>query len=139
LAVVALAHVEGRAVDIDDDVSAGKGLGLRRALRVPDVLANVHADGDTGYLEDLGGFSCFEITHLVEDAVIRQELLVVDTGDPPVVNNGGGVEDIVPDVDVADNGGDTGESDSHRIQGFDVVLDEVTTKEKVLGWVAGDR
>ena len=47
-----------------------------------------------------------EVAVLVEDAVVRQVLLVVDAGERAVVEDGGGVEDVVALVDEADDRGD---------------------------------
>jgi hypothetical protein len=136
---VTLALVEGRAVDVDHNVGAGEGLGLGRALGVPDVLADVDADFRARDLEDLRLGAGGEVALLVEDAVVGQELLVVDAGDLAIVDDGGGVKYVVVGVDEADYGRDAVNLGRGVVQRRLVIEDEAAAQQQVLGRVAGDR
>ena len=135
-----LAGVEGRAVDVDHHLGAGQGLLLDGAGGVPDILADADAHGDAGDLEDRGLAAGPEIAALVEDAVVGQELLVVDAGAPAVVEDGGGVVGVGGEVDEADECGDVlaGGGGLEILKSGEIVVDEGAAEEEVLGGVAGE-
>ena len=70
-----------RGVDVDDDLGARQALGVGRTHGVPDVLAYVDAQRDVAEAEDGRLPAGSEVAVLVEDAIRRQELLVVDVHD----------------------------------------------------------
>ena len=71
---------------------AGLG-GLRGSRRpvLPDVLADRDRDVDAADLHDLGLVARHEVAELVEDAVVRQVVLVVPRDDAAAVDDGRGV------------------------------------------------
>ena len=101
LAEAGLAGVVGRAVDVDDELGAGQRLDGGRPRRIPDVLADVDGERRVARHEDRRLGARLEVAVLVEDAVVRQVLLVVNPDAAAVVQHRGGVEDVVPLVDEA--------------------------------------
>ena len=75
-----------------------------RAGRVPAVLAHGDADADAALLEDRAAVADREVALLVEDAVVREEHLVVHGPELAVVDEGGGVEHLAVLVDETDDG-----------------------------------
>ena len=139
LALLRLAGVERGAVDVDDDFCAGQALVLHRTGGVPDVLANRYADPRAGDVEELHALAGTEVARLVEDAVVRQVLLVVCAGHVAIVDHGGGIEDVVGVVDEADDRGDV-QPTSRLADAFEhrqVVLDETTAQDQVLRRISG--
>ena len=111
-----------------------------RALRVPDVLADVHAERRVAAIAKTGvSVPGLEVALLVEDAVVRQELLVVDAGALAVVDHRGGVVDVVARVDEADDRRDARarraatSSSARRLSSMNA------GEQEVLGRVAGER
>src|SRR5439155_128589 len=139
LAEAGLARVVRRAVDGHDQLGAGQRLRGRRPRRIPDVLADVDGHARLAEREDRRLAPRLEIAVLVEDAVVRQVLLVVDAGQGPVVDDGGGVEEILALVHAADDGGEAARRLRHVRQRGQVGLDEGGLEEEILGRVAGDR
>jgi hypothetical protein len=130
--------VVGRAVDVDDDIGAGVSERLGRAFRVPDVLADAHADLGAGDGEELDLIAGAEVALLIEDAVVGQELLVVDAGDLAFVEDGGGVVDVCVGVGVADDCGYAANGGGDALKSLEIIEDEGAAEEKVFGRVAGD-
>src|SRR5207237_7688667 len=102
-----------------------------------DVLADVHSDGGARDLEHLSPLTGPEIPFLVEDAVVWQKLLVIDGEHTAVMNDGGGIVDIRVGVDEADYGRDSSDVGTDLLEGAEIVVDEVSPQEEVLGRVAG--
>ena len=80
-----------------------------------------------------------EVAPLVEDAVVRQVLLVIDAGDLAFVEDGGGVVEVVIGVDEADGGGNAVDLGCDVLQRLEVVIDETGAHEQVFRRVAGER
>jgi hypothetical protein len=143
LAEADLAGVVGRRGDGQDQLGAGERLGGRGAGRIPDVLADVHRDdrapGPVRQLEHGGLDPGLEVPVLVEDAVVRQVLLVVDAGEAAVVGHRRRVRDVVPPVHEADDDGEADRGADDVVEGAQVALDERRLEEEVLRRVAGER
>ncbi len=81
LAVLGLPHVERRRGQVDDELRAREGeVGGRRA-RLPDVLADRDADRSLTHAQKHEVAALGEVAVLVEDAVVREEVLAVDRSD----------------------------------------------------------
>ena len=146
-----------RAVDVHDHARARLRLRLRRVARVPDVLADVHAHVNPGHPVDFARSVRLEIARLVEDAVVRQPLLVVNVRQPPVMDHGGGVVNrdaalvgradrppnhtprLFAPIDETNNCRDPPAGFCHPLERRDVVGDEARTQEQVLRRIARDR
>ena len=139
LAIVRLARVERRAVDRDDQFRTRQGLPARGTARIPDVLTDVHGERDVTAGEHGRFRARLEVSVLVEHAVVRQVLLVIDAGPAAVVQDRGRVEDVVALVDEAHHGGEAAGGAGDLGQRAQVRLDERRLEEQVLGRVAGDR
>ena len=150
----ALSGVVGRAVDVHDHARARLRLRLRRVARVPDVLADVHAHVNAGHPVDFARSVRLEVACFVEDAVVRQPLLVVYVHQPPVVNDRGGVVDrdaahvgradgppdqaprLCAPVDEANDDRDPSARSHHPFERRDVVPHKLRPQQKVLGRIA---
>jgi hypothetical protein len=95
LALVSLAGVVRRGVDRHHQLGAGQGLPRGGPGRIPDVLADVDGEGGLAQLEHRRLGAGLEVAVLVEHAVVRQVLLVVDPAQRAVVQDGRRVEDVV--------------------------------------------
>ena len=136
---MALAGVVRRRVDRHHQLGPRQGLPRRRAGRIPDVLADVDGEARLPHGEDGRLGAGLEVTVLVEHAVVRQVLLVIDAGPAAVVQDRGRVEDVVALVDEAHHGGEAAGGAGDLGQRAQVRLDERRLEEQVLGRVAGDR
>ena len=100
-----LARMEGRSVDVDDDLGAGVPLDHHRPHGTPDVLANVHSHAnpvDVVY----GACGAFlEVAVLVKHPVGGQVNLVVDAHKLPAVAHSRRVVDVRVHVGVAHHHG----------------------------------
>src|SRR5207244_6601391 len=106
--------------------------------RIPDVLADVGGDGRVADNEHGRLDSGLEVPVLVEDAVVRQVLLVVDAGHRAVVQHRGRVEDVVALVDEADDRGEPGRRPGDVRERSEIRLNEGGFEQEVLGRVRGD-
>ena len=79
-----------------------------------------------------------EVAVLVEDAVVGEVLLVVDADQAAVVDDGGGVVDVLILVHEAYHQSDAAAGCRDLLQGAQVVVDEPRSQEQVLRRVAGD-
>ena len=101
-----------------------------RPRRVPDVLADVDGEHHVAQREDRGLGAGLEVAVLVEDAVVRQVLLVVGAGVHAVVQHGGGIEDVVALVHESDHRGETAAGPRHVGERPQVGLDEGGLEER---------
>ena len=138
LAVAALAAVIGRAVDRDHQLGPGQRLDRGRPRLVPEVLADVHREGRLTQREYRRLRPGLEVAVLVEHPVVRQVVLVIHAGDPPVVDHRGRVEDVVPPVDEADDRRQPSRGPDHLVERAQVRLDERGLEEQILGRIAGN-
>ena len=75
-----------------------------RPFRIPDVFADVHAERNVADAINALGFSGgLKIPVFVEHAVIRQKNFVIDAENMAVVQNGGGVVNVVLLIHKADD------------------------------------
>src|SRR5262249_14836447 len=74
-----------------------------------------------------------EVAVLVEHAVVRQVLLVIDAGAAAVVQNGGGVEDVVPLVNESNDDRQSARGLRNRVESAQVGLDECRLEQQVFG------
>ena len=81
LAILGLPHVERRSRQVDDELRAREGEVGRRRAWLPDVLADRDADRSLTHAQDHEVASLGEVAVLVEDAVVREEVLAVDRSD----------------------------------------------------------
>ena len=141
LALPGFARVEWRAVDVDDHLRPSQALILHGAGGIPDVFADGHADPRVTDLEELHARSGPEVAGLVEDAVVGQVLLVVDACLLAVVEDGGGVEDIVRIVDVAHHGRHVQAACgiAHLLQRGQICFHEPAPQDEIFRRVAGQR
>ena len=78
LALFGLADVEGRRRQVDEELSAGeREIGCGRP-RLPDVLADRRPDQSVAEAQEKEVATLGEVAVLVEDAVVREELLPVE-------------------------------------------------------------
>ena len=106
LALAQPARVVRGRVDVHDELGPGRGLRDDRAGRAPRVLADrdrdAHAADDEEGAVD-GGRR--EVALLVEDRVVRQQVLAVDAVHATVGAHRGRVEEVAPDLGEPDDRG----------------------------------
>ena len=135
----ALSVVVRRTVDVDEHLRTVMGFPRHRARGEPAVFAYGQPDPNPVQLDDRAGVAGLEVALLVEDAVVRQEDLVIDGRDLAVVQERGGVEEITVLVDKPDHGGDVRGGPGDHAELREVVADECRLEDEVLGRIAGDR
>ena len=102
LAILRLADVERGGGEVDEQRRAGEcEIGCRWA-RLPHVLADRRPDEHVAYLQEHELAPRREVPMLVEDAVVRQEVLAVDALDGSVCTDEGGVCQIAVEGGGAD-------------------------------------
>jgi hypothetical protein len=131
--------VVGRGADVNNDVGAGETQRLGGAFGVPEVFADRHAHAGAGDCKHGQGVALVEVALLVEDAVVGQELLVVDALHGAICNDSSGVVEVDVAVDEADDAGDALEPLGDALEGAQVVFDEPGAHEEVFRRVPGDR
>ena len=100
-------RVKGRGGEIDHQLRVAIDRHRRgRARRREDVLADVHAERQRSALAHEGFVPGAEVADLVEDAVIRQMALLVNSRDLAVVRDGRGVVHVARALRESDDGGD---------------------------------
>ena len=138
LPVSALARVEGRGVDVDNQLRPGLPLHGGRPNFVPDVLADVDADADTTDFVNRADVAPSEVAFLVENAVVGQENLVVGVYQSPVIPDGGRVGDAgLTGFHIAQHHGDAARLGNHLLHGGDIGVNKGLLEEQVFGRVAG--
>src|SRR4030042_837191 len=138
LAVAAFTEVIGRGADVEDNLGAGVSLCGGGPGLVPDILADVDADVDTGDGIDRAGITRPAVAVFIEDAVVGQEHLVVGADMLAVVDNGGGIVNILVGIDKADDQGDSRRGCHHLFQRPQVFRDKLRFEKQVFGRVAAD-
>ena len=128
-----------RGVHVHDQLGTAEALEGDRAVRAPGVLADADADPHAPDHVELGPLGTGrEVPLLVEHGVVRQQPLAVDAGHLPADADGGGVVEVAPGVDEADDGRAPAGAGGHLGQGGAVVGHEPGLEHQVLGGVAGD-
>src|SRR3984893_6105946 len=84
-------------------------MGLQRqgSGRIPDIFADVDANMHVVDAKDGGLATRLEIAVLVKNSVVGQVVLMVDTGQPALGDDGGSIVDIMVTIYKTDDGGQT--------------------------------
>ena len=138
LARAALACVVGRAVDVDQQLSAVMRLPGHRSGWVPAVLTHGHADPHAFELEDRAAMSRLEVALFVEHPVVREKDLVIHGFELAVLHESRGVEDRAVIVDKTNHGSDSLRRFGHEVEVLEVVANERALQHQVFWRVAGD-
>ena len=88
LAILGFAAVKRRSGEVDDQLRTGEREIGGRGAGLPDVLADRRADEHVAAPKEQQLAPCSEIAVLVEDAIVRQELLPVDPAQLTVREDG---------------------------------------------------
>ena len=137
LPLLGLADVERRGGDVHEQLHPRQGeVGGGRA-RLPDVLAHRRPDQHVAHAqrEQLPAFG--EVAVLVEDAVVRQEVLAVDGADLPAAEHGARVREVTVEEGAADEGRDPVGRAGDLLERGPRSLEKPRTQQQVLGRVAG--
>ncbi len=138
LPLLRLAHVERRGREIDDELRAGESeIGCRRP-RLPEVLADGGRNVDLAQADEQEIASLGEVAVLVEDAVVREEVLAVDRLHAPVRAYRARVGQIAVEPRRADECDDAGRRARDLRQRLVGGADEAWTEEEILRGVARD-
>ena len=100
------AGVVGRGRDVDHHLRPGQRLRFARPGRIPDVLADVDADGQRPQGDHEGLLPGPEVAVLIKDGIVRQIGLVVDGCHLALVEHGGRVVQVIGPVHKPDDAGD---------------------------------
>ena len=139
LAVLGLADVERRGGEVDDQLRTGEGEIRRRRAGLPDVLADRGADEHVAAAEQHELSAGGEVAVLVEDAVVRKEVLAVDASQLPVSEHGACVCEVAIEERAADERGDPLRRGGDLVERGAGGLDEARAEEQVLGRIPCDR
>ncbi len=138
LPVLGLPHVERRGGEVDDELGSREGqVGGGRA-RLPDVLADGRSDEDVADLDEDEVATLEEVPVLVEDAVVREEVLPVHGLHATVGTDGARVREVAVEP------GSPHERDDARGRAGDLLerltrgAQEAGPEQEILGRVAGD-
>ena len=142
--------MERRAIEIQKERGAGGCLASWWSLRRPDVFADRDTCSNTADIPQLRRLATLcEVPRFVENAVVRQELLVIHTDNASAGNHCCGVRDAALDgvvvdhpfferVDKPDHGcaptGCLRKTSKH----LEVLLDKPLTENKILGGIPDD-
>src|SRR5262245_36158213 len=102
-----------RRENTDNDFGADRQCQLEyTTIRIPDVLANTHADSCSIQLKDGAAIARLKVSKFIEDSVIRQINLVICRDEFAVLRNGRRIENIVGTIDKPDNDCDIAATDN---------------------------
>ena len=138
LALAVLADVERRGGQVRDQLRAREGEVGRRRAGLPHVLADGRPDQDLAVLEQHELVAGREVAVLVEDAVVRQEALLVDRAHLAAGADGAGVEEVAVEDRRADERHDAACRERDLLERALRRADEPGPQQEVLGRVAGD-
>ena len=105
---------------------------------LPDVLADRRAGEDIPAAQHQQLSAGRKIPVLVEDAVVRQEVLAVDAAQHPVGQHGAGVCEVAVEERAADKGRDSLAGSGDLLERSSRGLDEAGPEEQVLGRIPRD-
>ena len=133
-----LAGVKRRSVDIHDDLGAGFPLGHNRANGIPDVFADAHAHRSA--VDDIhrAFLSPAKIAVFVKHPIVGQVHFAILVQNAAVVDNGGGVGNIVGNGDAAHNGGNAAGGRGNARHGGGVVGQKRRLEQQILRRIAGN-
>ena len=95
--------MERRGVDVDDHLRPGERLVACGAAREPHVFADRHPDRHATDLEQVRLVTRVEVALLIEDAVVREHLLVVLLDHLALVEHGGRVVEVIVEIEATDD------------------------------------
>ena len=139
LALLGLPDVERRRREVDDELRAGECEIGRGRAGLPDVLADRDADGRVAEPEEDEVATLGEVAVLVEDAVVREEVLAVDGLHAAVRADGAGVREIAVEPGRADERDDAVGRGRDLLERLVRGAHEPGPKEEILGRIAGRR
>ena len=139
LALLRLADVEGRCGEVDDELRSGERQVGRRRARLPQVLADRGPEVHVAHPNQQEVASLGEVPMLVEDAVVREEMLPVDGLDAAVRADRAGVREVAVEPGRADERDDARRRRRDLLERLVRCPDEAGAKQEVLGWIARGR
>ena len=104
---------------------------------LPDVLADRRPEQDVAAAEEQQVASVREVAVLVEDAVVREEVLAIDAPQLSVGEHGAGVREVAVEERDADEGGDPLRRPRDLVERGAGGLEEARPQQQVLGRVPG--
>src|SRR5207253_7540907 len=117
--------------NIDDDLGAARQrLFEDRTVRIPNVLADTDPDGCAIHLQYGAAITWLEIPKFVENSVIWKIDLVVSRDQFSILNNGGGIKDVVLAIDEADDGSNAARAAHHFLERGEIRIDELRFQQK---------
>ncbi len=139
LALLGLADVERRCREVHDQLRPGE-----REIRLgwpglPDVLADRDADGRLPELQDDQVASFGEVAVLVEDAVVREEVLAIHGLNAPVGAHGAGVHKVAVEPGCPHECDETFRRRRDLLERLARGADETGPEKEILGWIAARR
>ena len=138
LALSVLADVERRRRDVRDQLRAAQREVGRRRPRLPDVLADRRADAHVAEAQEKEVVARREVAVFVEDAVVRQVALAVDTPHLAVLEHVARVVEVGIEIRRADEHGDAVRRLRDLVDRPACGAHETGAEQQVLGRVAGD-
>ena len=139
LPLLGLADVERRGREVDDQLRAREREVGRRRPGLPDVLADREPDGRLSEPKQDELAPLGEVAVLVEDAVVREEVLAVDGPHPSVRADGARVREIAVEPRRPDERDEPSVSARDRLERLVCSADEAGSEEEILGRIAGRR
>ena len=134
LAKIPLPRMKRGRRDIHDERGASlETLGSSRIPRVPDIFTDVHPDHRPLRFENHKLLPPLEIPILIKDPVVGEVNFVIDSGQFAILENGGGIVDIVLHIGKPDDGGDIPGGLGHLLQSLQVILDKGAIQQEVFG------
>ncbi len=137
LALLGFSDVERRGREVHDELSSGESEIGRRRARLPEVLADRRSDVRVAEPEQHEIASLREVAVLVEHAVVREELLAVDSAYAPVGADGARVGQVSVEPRRADECHESGRGRSDLVEGLAGGTHEAGSKKEILRWIAG--
>ena len=134
-----LAGVVGGAVDVDDHERPRGRFGLAGASGGPDILANGHADRDAFNDEYGGAAAGMEVALLVEHAVVRQALLMVDADPLAIDAHRRRIVEVGALVHESHHHGDARGAAGDLFQRGQIATHEVGFEQQIFGGISGNR
>ena len=134
-----LARVKGRGVDVHDQLGAGLPLYHHWPHRIPDILTYVDSHPGAIYDVNRAGIPSSKITVFIEDPIVGKLHFLVSVDQLPVVADGRRVGGVGPNLDIADDHGDTSRGSHYLLHGLYIGLKEGGLKKQVFRRIAGYR
>ena len=138
LALSVLADVERRRRDVRDQLRAAQREVGRRRPGLPDVLADRRADAHVAEAQEKEVVARREVAIFVEDAVVRQVALAVDTAHLAVLEHVARVVEVGIEIRRADEHGDAVRRLRDLVDRPPCGAHETGAEQQVLRRVAGD-